>query len=70
MDSVADALMEYETIEGKHVLEILEHGELRSPVISTKPIDIPPIPAAEKNGDKKGKDEPEAGLGSAAPNPA
>lgn len=32
LDKVAEALLQYETIEGKHVAEILEFGELRSPV--------------------------------------
>ena len=33
----AEALLEYETIEGKHIHEILEHGKILSPVISSKP---------------------------------
>jgi cell division protease FtsH len=33
LDKIATALLEYETIEGRHVLEILEHGEMRSPVV-------------------------------------
>ena len=33
LDKVALALIEHETIEGKHVLEILKHGEIKSPVI-------------------------------------
>ena len=32
LDKIAEALLEYETIEGKHVLEILQFGEMRSPV--------------------------------------
>ena len=32
LDKIAEALLEFETIEGRHVLEILEHGELRSPI--------------------------------------
>lgn len=31
---IADALLEHETIEGKHVREILEFGEIRSPVVN------------------------------------
>jgi cell division protease FtsH len=30
----AEALLEYETIEGKHIHEILEHGKIQSPVLS------------------------------------
>ena len=33
LESLAQALLEYETLEGKHVNEILEHGEIRSEVI-------------------------------------
>ncbi|MEC8329582.1 MAG: cell division protein FtsH, partial [Verrucomicrobiota bacterium] len=33
LDICAEALLEHETIDGKHVLEILEFGEMRSPVI-------------------------------------
>ena len=34
LDNVAQALLQYETIEGKHVHEILDHGEIRSPVVA------------------------------------
>lgn len=34
--AVAEALLKFETIEGKHVQEIIEFGEIRSEVISTK----------------------------------
>ncbi|MDR2673413.1 MAG: hypothetical protein LBC18_00700, partial [Opitutaceae bacterium] len=34
LDKVARALIEHETIEGKHVMEILRHGEIKSPVIN------------------------------------
>jgi cell division protease FtsH len=33
LDKIAHALIEFETIEGKHVLEIVQHGGLRSPVL-------------------------------------
>lgn len=33
LDTMADALLEHETIDGKHVNEILEFGEMRSPII-------------------------------------
>jgi cell division protease FtsH len=61
LDKIAAALLEFETIEGKHVLEILNFGEIRSPIIveklskpdektpdkkvSGKPASIPPLPA-------------------------
>jgi cell division protease FtsH len=33
---IAEALLEHETIEGKHVAEIIEHGEIRSPIETIK----------------------------------
>jgi cell division protease FtsH len=45
LDKIAEALLQYETIDGKHVLEILEFGEIRSPVappVITKTADLPP----------------------------
>jgi cell division protease FtsH len=34
LDLLAEALLQHETLEGRHVMEIMEHGELRSPVIA------------------------------------
>ena len=34
LDTIAEALLEYETIEGKHVHEILEEGKIISPITS------------------------------------
>jgi cell division protease FtsH len=52
LDKIAAALLQYETIEGRHVLEILECGEIRTPVlppIIAKPEDaLPGKKAAEK----------------------
>ena len=54
LDVCAEALMEHETIEGRHVHEILEHGEIRSPIIKR---DIPEEEPEEKpsEADKKKK---------------
>jgi cell division protease FtsH len=67
LDKLAEALLEHETIEGKHVMEILQFGELRSPVVR----EIPPLPkTGEKNSGKKSSDKPAAdGLGNSAPAP-
>jgi cell division protease FtsH len=70
LDKVAEKLLEFETIEGKHVLEILQYGEMRSPVIltSAKP--------AEKPAEKKPADSAPAAAPAPpphvapAPNPA
>ncbi|MFI5357725.1 MAG: ATP-dependent zinc metalloprotease FtsH [Opitutales bacterium] len=47
LDKIAEALLQYETIEGKHVLEILQLGEIRSPVIVA-----PPTPQVDDAGKK------------------
>jgi cell division protease FtsH len=66
LDQIAAALLQYETIEGRHVLEILEFGEIRSPV-------LPPI-ITNKTGDnpeKKPAEKPAPeGLSGDAPAPA
>ncbi len=69
LDKIAAALLEHETIEGKHVLEILQHGELRSPVIRELP---PALPAADDKQPKKGavKSAPDSLGGTPAPLPA
>ena len=36
LTKIAEALLEFETIEGKHVQEIVEYGEIQSEVVSTK----------------------------------
>jgi len=66
LDKIAAALLQYETIEGRHVKEILEFGEIRSPV-------LPPVIA--KPGDaaagKKPAEKPVAnGMPGEAPAPA
>jgi cell division protease FtsH len=48
LDKIAEALLEHETIDGKHVLEILQFGELRSPV-------VPSLPKSDLNKPTTGK---------------
>lgn len=72
LDTIAEALLEYETIEGKHVREIIEHGEIQTPVITSLPV---PEESDEPKSEKgKGKPKPESedlgGAGSPAPSPA
>lgn len=63
---VAEALLEYETLEGKHVEEILEHGELRSEVVGTKPtIDSSGTKVAEGKEKKPRESGEELGPGTA-----
>jgi len=72
LDKIAEALLEYETIEGKHVMEILKDGAISSPVIR----EIPPVlPQADddKVVKKPAGKEATGGLGGAvtpSPSPA
>jgi cell division protease FtsH len=68
LDKVAQALLEHETIEGRHVLEILKDGEIKSPVVVVKQ---PPRQGSDQNsGRVVAKPSPEAPGGSPAPSPA
>ncbi len=49
---VAEALLEHETLEGIHVEEILEYGEIRSPVLHTP---LPPMDDEEDSEDVEKK---------------
>ncbi len=48
MHTLADGLLEYETLEGKHVHEILDHGQIQSEVHPTKREDKMEKPIAEE----------------------
>ena len=56
LDVCAEALLEHETIDGKHVQEILEYGEMRSPVVKRETVVAEPEPE-EQDAEAK---EPEA----------
>jgi len=66
LDKIAHALIEHETIEGKHVLEILQHGEIKSPIVTTKP---PPREPAAKPSDRPSSPDA-AAAATPAPTPA
>ncbi len=70
LDKIAEALLEYETIDGKHVLEILQFGEIRSPIIPPAPPTADPggKPTPRKTPEKA--PAPESIGPAAAPNPA
>ena len=70
LDKIAQALLQYETIEGKHVLEILEYGEIRSPVLP--PIIIKPEDplSGKKTADKTAPQSLPGDAPAPAPSPA
>ena len=70
LEVCAQALLEYETIEGKHVYEILEHGEIRSPILEAattddiaEPSDVPAetVETVEGEDEALSGDEPPIG---------
>ena len=69
LDKIAEALLEHETIEGKHVLEILKDGVISSPVVREIP---PALPKVEDKAFKKpaGKETSDGLGGAPAPAPA
>jgi cell division protease FtsH len=69
LDKVAAALLEHETIEGRHVLEILKDGAIKSPIITVKPPKLPPTDAA-KTADKPSPQVSGGHAGAPAPSPA
>ncbi len=70
LDKVGAALLEHETIEGKHVLEILQFGELKTPIVSVKPPKLPTTSDAGKPADKPAAQEESGAPGAPAPSPA
>lgn len=70
VEVIAKGLLEYETLDAKHILEILEFGEIRTPPVNTpKPPPAPPEPAdaPTKPPGKPDRDLPPDGLPEPAP---
>jgi cell division protease FtsH len=74
LDVIAEALLEHETIDGKHVLEIIEHGEMRSPIVKREVVVDEPEEEEEADDQPKKvakEDDDKGGLaGEEAPAPA
>ena len=70
LDKIAAALLEFETIEGKHVLEILEFGEIRSPIVAIAPPKLEDANPEKKLSEKATQATEPLGPGAHAPNPA
>ena len=69
LDKIGAALIEHETIEGRHVLEIVQHGEIRTPIINVKPPKLV-TPEEGKSADKPVVKEATGSPGAHAPSPA
>ena len=63
LDAIAHALLEYETLDGSHIKEIMEHGRLINPPENkSKPPPPPPLPKASDPRPVQREDEDEGGL--------
>jgi cell division protease FtsH len=65
LDLTAEALLEHETIDGIHVKEIIEFGEMRSPIVKRSldaPEDEDDISQDALAGEKKPDEGPDNGL--------
>ncbi|MGC1479520.1 MAG: ATP-dependent zinc metalloprotease FtsH [Chthoniobacterales bacterium] len=71
LDLIANALLEYETLDGKQVRELMETGKMSNPpVMEVKPPPLPPPPNATPAPEPKGKKGDDLPPGSLAPAPA
>jgi cell division protease FtsH len=67
LDKIAAALLEHETIEGRHVLEILKEGEIKSPIVAVRP---PKLSGGDAKPTAKSAPEATGPTGTPAPSPA
>jgi cell division protease FtsH len=70
LDKIAEGLLEHETLEGRHVLEILEFGEIRSPIAAAFVGRAPDKPEEKKLADKPSPNEGLAAGPTPSPTPA
>lgn len=57
LDTLAAALLEHETLDGVHVMEILKFGEIRSPIVKPEPPSLPAKSKSKKPKDQESKSE-------------
>lgn len=66
LDLIADALIEYETLDGSHIVELMDTGSMSNPPKSPNPPEVPDetpkaTPKPSDDSSKKDDDEPLAG---------
>ncbi len=62
LEMIAQALLEFETLEGSHIHDIMEHGEMKNPPSSPKPPEVPKETSAPVEDEDKSKASDEGDL--------
>ena len=64
LELIAEALLEFETLDGAHIIDLIEHGEMKNPPRSPKPPELPsaPEPTASPKGDTEQKEDDDGPL--------
>ena len=57
LELIAEALLEFETLDASHIKDILDHGEMKDPPSSPKPPDLPDESSEKKDPSAHGKSE-------------
>jgi cell division protease FtsH len=58
LELIAEALLEYETLDGAQICDLIEHGEMKNPPRTPKPPELP-SDSAPATSSKKGEDDVE-----------
>jgi len=64
LDIIAKALLEFETLSGSHIRDIMKYGEMKDPPASPRP---PEPPAERSAGSKKAKEDKSGSGGDSLP---
>ena len=62
LNAIAEALLEFETLDGVHIQEIMEHGKMLNPPRNPNPPDLPPAEEVVEEAPKKVADEDDGEL--------
>ena len=63
LELIAEALLEYETLDGSHIIDLIEHGEMKNPPRSPRPPELPASEEQESSATADSDDDREKGDG-------
>lgn len=63
LELIAEALLEYETLDGSHIIDLIEHGEMKNPPRSPRPPELPASEEQEPSATADSDDDREKGDG-------